>query len=84
MVKKTFDYKDAEEKFVNCTILYSNAGQLCYDEEFQNVVPSEDYVDLFLAGVVILDKGEYIRPYRCNGESMYFEDNAYTTTAGDN
>lgn len=82
MVKKTFDYKDAEEKLVNCTILYSNDFQLCYDAEFQNIVPSEDYVDLFLAGVVILDDGEYLRPDRCDGMNMYWSTNAYNANVG--
>lgn len=62
MVKKTFDYKDAEEKFVNCIILYTGNGlsEVFYDEELTNQVPYDDYKDLFLVRAVIknVDSGD--------------------------
>ena len=65
MVKKTYDYKDAEEKLVNCTILYVGGANLYYDEELTELIPAEDYIDLFLAGVVLKSDDYMYKPYAC-------------------
>ena len=67
MVKKTFDYKDAEEKLVNTTILFADGSSLYYDEAKTSMVAAEAYLDLFLAGITIVADDKYVRPTECDG-----------------
>ena len=59
-------YATYDEKLVKSTILYTDASNLFYDQNWKNKVNAEEATNLFLKGLMLVCYNEvYYRPIAC-------------------
>ena len=58
---------DANDKNISVYVIYADTEKdLYYDSGFENEVPAEDCLNLFIKGVVCLYSGTYYRAVSCS------------------